>query len=105
DCTPLSRCPGAHPDLRATPKQKTPLLHSGPPTVKYRGMFHDDEDILPRPFEPSGYPDRLGSVPTDAYARYFETALRLRMNMVAPYMRVTRRYEVQKLASDWGLFY
>jgi hypothetical protein len=27
------------------------------------------------------------------------------MNMVAPYTRVTRRYEVQKLASDWGLFY
>jgi hypothetical protein len=27
------------------------------------------------------------------------------MNMVAPYVRVHRRYEVQKLASDWGLFY
>jgi hypothetical protein len=25
--------------------------------------------------------------------------------MVAPYTRVHRRYEVQKLASDWGLFY
>ena len=78
---------------------------SGPPTFKYRGMFHDDEDILPRPYEPSGYPDRIGSVPTVWYERFFETALRLRMNMVAPYTRVTRRYEVQKLASDWGLFY
>ena len=37
--------------------------------------------------------------------KYFETALRLRMNMVAPYTRVHRRYEVQKMASDWGLFY
>jgi hypothetical protein len=27
------------------------------------------------------------------------------MNMVAPYVRVHRRYEVQKLASDWGLYY
>ncbi len=27
------------------------------------------------------------------------------MNMVAPYTRVHRRYEVQKLASDWGLYY
>lgn len=78
---------------------------SGPPTVKYRGMFHDDEDILPRPFEYSGYPLRIGDVPLDWYKKFFETALRLRMNMVAPYTRVHRRFEVQKTASDWGLFY
>ncbi|MGB7160808.1 MAG: glycosyl hydrolase 115 family protein, partial [Tepidisphaeraceae bacterium] len=76
-----------------------------PPTFKYRGMFHDDEDILPRPFEFSGFPLRIGDVPTAWYAKFFETALRLRMNMVAPYTRVHRRFEVQKLASDWGLFY
>lgn len=75
------------------------------PTVKYRGMFHDDEDILPRPFEDSGYPLRIGDVPTEWYQRFFETALRLRMNMVAPYTRAHRRFEVQKIASDWGLFY
>jgi hypothetical protein len=77
----------------------------GPPTVKYRGFFHDDEDILPRPFEYSGYPLRIGDVPLDWYKKFFETALRLRMNMVAPYTRVHRRFEVQKTASDWGLFY
>jgi hypothetical protein len=76
-----------------------------PPTFKYRGMFHDDEDILPRPFEYSGYPLRIGDVPLEWYGRLFETALRLRMNMVAPYTRTHRRFEVQKLASDWGLFY
>jgi len=27
------------------------------------------------------------------------------MNMVAPYVRVHRRFEVQQLASDWGLYY
>jgi len=76
------------------------------PTVKYRGMFHDDEDILPRPFEyNSGYPLRIGDVPLEWYKKFFETALRLRMNMVAPYTRVHRRFEVQKTASDWGLFY
>lgn len=78
---------------------------SGPPTVKYRGMFHDDEDILPRPFENTGYPYRFGDVPIEWYKKYFETALRLKFNMVAPWTRVHRRYEVQKLASDWGLFY
>lgn len=76
-----------------------------PPTFRYRGFFHDDEDILPRPFDAHGYPSQLGDVPLEWYARYFETALRLRMNMVAPYTRVHRRYEVQKLASDWGLYY
>lgn len=75
------------------------------PTVKYRGFFHDDEDILPRPFEYSGYPLRIGDVPTEWYQRFFETALRLRLNMVAPYTRAHRRFEVQKIASDWGLFY
>ena len=44
-------------------------------------------------------------MPLEWYKRFFETALRLRMNMVAPYTRVHRRFEVQKLASDWGLYY
>jgi len=77
----------------------------GPPAFRYRGFFHDDEDLLPRPFDPNGYPLQTGDVPLEWYKRFFETALRLRMNMVAPYTRVHRRYEVQKLASDWGLYY
>jgi hypothetical protein len=77
----------------------------GPPTFKWRGFFHDDEDILPRGFDARGYPDQLGNVPLDWYKKFFETALRLRMNMVAPYTRVHRRYEVQELGSDWGLAY
>jgi len=44
-------------------------------------------------------------VPLAWYRRFFETALRLRMNMVAPYVRVHRRFEVQPLASEWGLYY
>jgi hypothetical protein len=76
-----------------------------PPAFRYRGFFHDDEDLLPRPFDANGYPLQTGDVPLDWYKRFFETALRLRMNMVAPYVRVHRRYEVQKLASDWGLYY
>lgn len=77
----------------------------GPPAFRYRGFFHDDEDLLPRPYDANGYPLQTGDVPLDWYKRFFETALRLRMNMVAPYVRVHRRYEVQKLASDWGLYY
>jgi hypothetical protein len=76
-----------------------------PPAFRYRGFFHDDEDLLPRPFDANGNPLQTGDVPLEWYQRFFETALRLRMNMVAPYTRVHRRYEVQKLASDWGLYY
>lgn len=84
---------------------KATRFTQGPPTFKYRGFFHDDEDILPRPFDARGYPLVTGDVPIEWYRRFFETALRLRMNMVAPYVRVHRRYEVQQLASDWGLYY
>jgi len=76
-----------------------------PPTFRFRGFFHDDEDILPRPFDENGYPLQTGTVPPIWYERFFETALRLRMNMVAPYVRVQRPYEIQKTASDWGLVY
>lgn len=84
---------------------KATRFAQGAPTFRYRGFFHDDEDILPRPFDARGYPLQTGDVPLAWYRRYFETALRLRMNMVAPYVRVHRRFEVQQLASDWGLYY
>jgi hypothetical protein len=93
------------------PERRDPLVlkrtnfAQGPPAFRYRGFFHDDEDLLPRPFDANGYPLLTGDVPLVWYQRFFETALRLRMNMVAPYTRVHRRYEVQKLASDWGLYY
>src|ERR1039457_4847421 len=84
---------------------KRTSFSQAPPTFRYRGFFHDDEDLLPRPFDANGNPLQTGDVPLDWYKRFFETALRLRMNMVAPYTRVHRRYEVQRLASDWGLYY
>lgn len=102
---PLHVWTGYHPEKTDTLIMKNTDYTSASPTFKYRGFFHDDEDILPRPFEWSGYPLRVGDVDLEWYQRYFETALRLRMNMVAPYTRVHRRYEVQQCASDWGLIY
>src|SRR2546421_3336621 len=58
---------------------KATRFAQGPPTFRYRGLFHDDEDILPRPFDARGYPLQTGDVPLAWYRRYFETALRLRM--------------------------
>jgi hypothetical protein len=102
---PLYIWTGFEPEKNSTLILKKTDYTGGSPTFKYRGFFHDDEDILPRPFEWSGYPLRVGDIDILWYQRYFETALRLRMNMVAPYTRVHRRYEVQKCASDWGLIY
>ena len=96
---------GYRPEHRDPLVLKNVSFSQAPPTFRYRGFFHDDEDLLPRPFDARGYPLQTGDVPLDWYKRFFETALRLRMNMVAPYTRVHRRYEVQKLASDWGLYY
>ena len=102
---PLYIWTGYAPEHRDPLVMKHTNFAQGPPAFRYRGFFHDDEDLLPRPFDANGYPLQTGDVPLDWYRRFFETALRLRMNMVAPYTRVHRRYEVQKLASDWGLYY
>jgi hypothetical protein len=102
---PLYLWTGYKPEKHSTLVLQQTDFFSGPPTFKFRGFFHDDEDILPRPFDENGYPLQTGTVPRIWYERFFETALRLRMNMVAPYVRVQRPYEIQKTASDWGLFY
>jgi len=102
---PLYLWTGYVPEHRDPLVLKATRFVQGPPTFRYRGFFHDDEDILPRPFDARGYPLQTGDVPVAWYRRFFETALRLRMNMVAPYVRVHRRFEVQQLASDWGLYY
>jgi hypothetical protein len=111
----LSERMGIDPLYHWTGYQPKPMLpfalkatryEQGPPTFRYRGLFHDDEDILPRPFDArNGVPYSRGTVPKEWYERYFETALRLRMNQVAPYVRTKRHFEIQKMASDWGLFY
>ncbi len=102
---PLYIWTGYYPEHRDPLVLKRTSFSQGTPAFKYRGFFHDDEDLLPRPFDANGYPLQTGDVPLEWYMRFFETALRLRMNMVAPYTRVHRRFEVQKLASDWGLYY
>lgn len=101
---PLYHWTGYEPERHPTLVLRSTDYYAPPPTFRFRGLFHDDEDILPRPLE-GGVPSRNGTVPTVWYQRYFETALRLRMNQVAPFVRVRRPFEVQKLASDWGLFY
>ncbi len=106
---PLYLWTGYEPKLNAALRLLETTFQQESPKVKYRGFFHDDEDIMPRPL----VKDKKGRETTDAnapvsrrwYERLFETALRLKMNMVAPWVRTTKRFEIQKLASDWGLYY
>jgi hypothetical protein len=102
---PLYLWTGYAPEKHSTLVLRQTDVTTDPPTFRFRGFFHDDEDILPRPFDENGYPLQTGTVPAAWYERFFETALRLRMNMVAPYVRVQRPYQIQKTASDWGLIY
>jgi hypothetical protein len=102
---PLYLWTGYAPQTQPTLVLKATDFVADPPTFKFRGFFHDDEDILPRPLDENGYPLQTGTVPREWYERFFETALRLRLNMVAPYVRVQRPFDIQKTASDWGLIY
>ncbi|WP_139959857.1 hypothetical protein [Flavicella sediminum] len=106
---------------------KTVNLFVDEPTFKFRGMYHDDKDLIPSLINEkgyvaedpkvadidkeshiqkleSGYPEQCGTVDMVWWKRFFETALRLRMNQVAPYVREPRSFEVNKMASDWGCF-
>ncbi len=102
---PLHHWSGIEPERVSPLVVRSLAYHQAPPAVRFRGLFHDDEDILPEPRLDDGKPDQHGVVPVRWYERYFETALRLRLNMVAPWVRVTKPVAVQKLASEWGLYY
>jgi hypothetical protein len=102
---PLHIWTGIAPEKRKVLVMRKVDYIEGSPSVRWRGLFHDDEDILPHPFRADGVPDPNGTVPKIWYERYFETALRLKMNMVAPWVRTRRNFEIQKMASDWGLAY
>lgn len=103
---PLYHWTGYEPERHETLRIKPVAFAAEEPTFKYRGLFHDDEDTLPQEVDKNGYPVYAGgTVDPVWYERYFETALRLRMNQVAPFVRVQRPWEVRQTASDWGLMY
>ena len=56
------------------------------PTVKYRGIFINDEDWGLKPWASRNYEKELGDIGPKTYARVCELLLRLRANMLAPAM-------------------
>ena len=59
---------------------------SGEPTVKYRGIFINDEDWGLKPWASKNYERELGDIGPKTYARVCELLLRLKANMLAPAM-------------------
>ncbi len=56
------------------------------PTVKYRGIFINDEDWGLKPWASKNYEKELGDIGPKTYARICELLLRLKANMLAPAM-------------------
>jgi hypothetical protein len=56
------------------------------PTVKYRGIFINDEDWGLQPWAAKNYERQLGDIGPRTYARVCELLLRLKANMLAPAM-------------------
>jgi hypothetical protein len=58
----------------------------GPPSVQYRGIFLNDEDLGLKPWAAKTFDPQLGDIGPKTYARIFELLLRLKANTVWPAM-------------------
>jgi Glycosyl hydrolase family 115/Gylcosyl hydrolase family 115 C-terminal domain len=84
------------------------LLKQGPPAVKYRGIFLNDEDWGLRPWASKTFDPKTGNIGPKTYAKVFELLLRLRANYFWPAMHPGTRpfnyYPSDKaLANDYGI--
>lgn len=80
----------------------------GPPSVKYRGVFLNDEDWGLQPWAAKTHEPETGDVGPKTYARLFELMLRLKANTVWPAMHeVTRAFNADprnaSVADDYAV--
>ena len=78
------------------------------PSIKYRGLFLNDEDWGLQPWSAGNFEKELGDIGPKTYARVFELVLRLRGNMVAPAMHsCTGAFysypESKEVADEYGI--
>jgi hypothetical protein len=64
---------------------------SAPPTVKYRGIFLNDEDWGLQPWAAQNMDPDLKDIGPNTYARLFELLLRLKANLIWPAMHPSTR--------------
>lgn len=83
-------------------------VQEGPPSVKYRGIFINDEDWGLQPWAAMNFDPEAGDIGPKTYARVFELMLRLRANTLWPAMHeVTRAFnlfpENKRVADDYAI--
>lgn len=97
-----------------TPEKKTNLILSSgiivsrEPSIKYRGIFINDEDWGLQPWAAKTFEPETGDIGPKTYARVFELLLRLKANTLWPAMHeVTRPFnsipENRKVADDYAI--
>ena len=62
------------------------MFKQGPPAVKYRGIFLNDEDWGLRPWASKTFDPETGNIGPKTYAKIFELLLRLHANYLWPAM-------------------
>ena len=76
----------------------------GPPSVKYRGVFLNDEDFGLKPWAAKTYEPETGDIGPKTYAAIFELLLRLKANHIWPAMhnctRAFNHYDRNKVVAD-----
>ncbi len=76
----------------------------GPPSVKYRGIFINDEDFGLQPWSAKTFEAELGDIGPKTYARVFELLLRLKANHIWPAMHKCTKafnfYPDNKIVAD-----
>ncbi|MCD8178646.1 MAG: glycosyl hydrolase 115 family protein [Tannerellaceae bacterium] len=97
------------------PVNRTPQLYipatdyvSAVPSVKYRGIFINDEGWGITPWAAKTYDTQLGDIGPKTYTKVFELILRLKGNMLAPAMHPSsgafNKYpENKKVADQYGI--
>ena len=84
------------------------ILKQGPPAVKYRGIFLNDEDFGLRPWAAKTFEPETGNLGPKTYAKIFELLLRLRANYLWPAMHPgTAAFNSfstnREIANDYGI--
>jgi hypothetical protein len=84
------------------------IFKQGPPAVKYRGIFLNDEDWGLRPWTSKTLEPETGNIGPKTYAKIFELLLRLHANYLWPAMHPGTRafnfYPTNRfLADDYGI--
>jgi hypothetical protein len=80
----------------------------GPPSVKYRGIFLNDEDWGLQPWAAKTFDPALGDIGPKIYARIFELLLRLKANTLWPAMHAcTKAFNLypqnKQLADEYAI--